>query len=537
MNKRNARSGFLNTSASVLFALLFAISISAYANTITVINTNDSGSGSLRQALAVVNDGDTINFDSALNGQTITLTTAELLINRSITVMGPGANLLTVARAQDAGVFRIFHVTSGHTVTIQGVTISNGSTFQGFAIGGAGIWNDHSGLSVNNCVLTGNALDHQSSGGAISNDAGDSGSASLTINNSTISGNNLGVGGSANFGGGILNYGIHGNASLTINSSTISGNQAFQGGGLFNNGGVTGSIAVVTINNSTISGNSAEQYSGGIVNLGDEGGQATLTVTNCTFAGNSLSCCQDGGAIFNDGNRQPGGATFEVGNTIFKGTVPNERNILNQGGVVISDGYNLTNDAGVLNTNGGIGGFKGPGDQINTEQLLGPLQDNGGPTFTHALLPGSPAIDSGDPNFTPPPFFDQRGPGFARVVNGRIDKGSFEVQAQATPTPTPTTTTTPTATPTATATPGQITLIARGYKVQGQQRVDLSWHGATSNNIDIYRNGVLIVTVPNTSGFYTDNIGVRGKGTYIYRVCGAGTQNCSNQVTVKFGGG
>jgi len=112
-----------------------------------------------------------------------------------------------------------------------------------------------------------------------------------------------------------------------------------------------------------------------------------------------------------------------------------------------------------------------------------------------------------------------------------------------TPTPTATPTATPTPTPTATPpptptpTPGQITLGARGYKVQGQQRVDLSWNGATSNNIDIYRNGVLIATVPNTPGFYTDNIGARGKGTYTYRVCNAGTQNCSNQVTVKFGGG
>jgi len=70
--------------------------------------------------------------------------------------------------------------------------------------------------------------------------------------------------------------------------------------------------------------------------------------------------------------------------------------------------------------------------------MLGLLEHNGGPTFTHALLPGSPAIDAGDPNFTPPPFFDQRGPGHHRVVNGRIDIGSFEVQVPPTPTPTPT---------------------------------------------------------------------------------------------------
>src|SRR5438874_10331155 len=92
----------------------------------------------------------------------------------------------------------------------------------------------------------------------------------------------------------------------------------------------------------------------------------------------------------------------------------------------------------------------------NTDPLLGPLQDNGGPTLTHALLPGSPAINAGDPNFTPPPLYDQRGPGFDRIVSGRIDKGSFEVQGpSATPTvtPTPTATSTPraTATPTVTA--------------------------------------------------------------------------------------
>jgi hypothetical protein len=73
--------------------------------------------------------------------------------------------------------------------------------------------------------------------------------------------------------------------------------------------------------------------------------------------------------------------------------------------------------------------------------------------------------------------------------------------------------------------------------VHGLQRVDLFWNGATSANIDIYRNGVLIATVLNNGGFYTDNINRTGRGTYTYRVCEAGTQNCSNQVTVRFGSG
>jgi len=94
-------------------------------------------------------------------------------------------------------------------------------------------------------------------------------------------------------------------------------------------------------------------------------------------------------------------------------------NIFNSGGTVTSDGYNLSSDDGA-------GYLNGPGDQINTDPLLGPLQDNGGPTLTHALLLGSPAIDAGDPNFSPPPFNDQRG--CPRVINGRIDIGSFERQ-------------------------------------------------------------------------------------------------------------
>jgi hypothetical protein len=218
---------------------------------------------------------------------------------------------------------------------------------------------------------------------------------------------------------------------------------------------------------------------------------------NSTISGNSATIC--GGIC---------GGTVEIGNTVLNANAPG-----NIGGTVTSHGYNISSDNG--------GGFlNGPGDQINTNPLLGPLQDNGGPTFTHALSPGSPAIDAGDPNFTPPPYYDQRGPDFWRVRNGRIDIGSFEVQAGTTPTPTP----------------AQINLSAVGRRVQGRHTVDLTWSGATSANIDIYRDGVLIATVPN-NGSYKDFIGVRGgNARYTYKVCEAGTQNCSNQVTVRFGG-
>ena len=78
-----------------------------------------------------------------------------------------------------------------------------------------------------------------------------------------------------------------------------------------------------------------------------------------------------------------------------------------------------------------------------------------------------------------------------------------------------------------------ITLTATGYKVKGLQKVDLSWSGATSVNVDVWRNGVKITTTPN-DGFHTDNLNSRGSGTYTYRVCAAGTTTCSNDATVTF---
>jgi len=389
-------------------ALFCAIAISAHATTITVINTNDSGPGSLRQALADANNGDTIDFDPALKGQTITLTTAELVIDKSITISGPGANLLAVSRSDNAPDFRIFHVIAGLTVVAQDLTISNGLA-PGFENGG-GILFGGSALSLINCTVSGNSTANE--GGGISTSVGNQ---TLRIESSTLSGNYAG-----DYGGGIANSG-----TLIINNSTLSGNRGeFAAGAILN--GFNGD-ASLTVSNSTLSGNTTQLHGGGLWSDG------TAVISSSTFSGNNG---QTAGAIVNRLG------TLEMKNTVLnRGDVG--PNMDNDSGTVISHGYNLCNDncAGLLN---------GPGDQINTDPILGPLQDNGGPTFTHALLPGSPAIDAGDPNFTPPPFFDQRGPGFDRVVNGRIDKGSFEVQG---PTATPTPTLTPTATPTAAITP------------------------------------------------------------------------------------
>jgi hypothetical protein len=123
------------------------------------------------------------------------------------------------------------------------------------------------------------------------------------------------------------------------------------------------------------------------------------------------------------------------------------------------------------------------------------------------------------------------------IDNGQITNVNVCLESAPTPTPTPTPTVTPTPTPTATPTPtptpGAITLSARGYKVNGIDTVDLTWSGATSANVDVKRNGAVITTVSNT-GAYTNSTGVRGSATFTYQVCEAGTQTCSNTVTVTF---
>jgi hypothetical protein len=154
-----------------------------------------------------------------------------------------------------------------------------------------------------------------------------------------------------------------------------------------------------------------------------------LEILDSTISSNSAA---QGGGIYNAGansaefNR---GAKLGIWNTILMAGAA-EENIYNDLGQVVSVGYNLSSDD--------AGGFlTETGDQINTDPMLGPLQNNGGPTFTHELLIGSPALNAGDPSFSPPPDFDQRGAGFPRVFNARIDIGAFELQEVA-PTPTPT---------------------------------------------------------------------------------------------------
>ena len=376
--QRGLNNAMRRSTTFAIGLLLYAVALPVPAATITVINTNDSGPGSLRQALTNANNGDTINF--AVNG-TITLTSGGLGVNKNVTISGPGADQLSiVGPSQFQSVFFV------SAATISGLTIRNGAD---------GIDNFGGTLTVRNCVISDNAFS------GISITTQEFGVVTATILSTTVSGNSQGGVSS------VPNI-FSGGATVTITDCTISGNSSAPGGG-----GIFGTHTFLTVANSTISGNSTAGSGGGISVSGG------LVIENSTISGNSGT---SGGGIYNT-------SSLIVRNTILNAGASGE-NIFNDGGTVTSLGYNLSSDDG--------GGYlTGPGDQINTDPLLGPLQNNGGPTFTHALLPGSPAINAGDPNFTPPPSYDQRGRFFRRVFTRRIDVGSFEAQPTLPPFPRP----------------------------------------------------------------------------------------------------
>jgi predicted outer membrane repeat protein len=280
-------------------------------STLTVLNTNDSRTGSLRADIALAQNGDTIQFASSLDGQTITLK-GELLINKNLTLAGFSDRGLTISGNNAS---RVFEAAAGTQVTLSGLTISNGMAVAG---DGGGVLVDAGAvLTVNNSTLSGNSASFNrkgvgGQGGAIYNDgtttvsgstlSGNSGNggsgaiynhATLTVNNnSAVSGNfyygivNYGtatVSGSAvsdNSGSGIANGG-----TFTVSDSTLSRNSATDGGGIYNNG-------TATLSGCTLSDNSATEYGGAIYS---GGGHDTLTVSGCTRSGNSAA---DGGGIF-----------------------------------------------------------------------------------------------------------------------------------------------------------------------------------------------------------------------------------------------
>jgi hypothetical protein len=296
---------------------------------------------------------------------------------------------LDAANAAGSGIIVFDPALAGQTITLGGteLAIDSNVTITGpganlLTISGGGVsrvFNIGSVSQTVNVTLSGMTLTNgttATSGGGIYN--GSTGTLALT--NCTLAGNSATQPGSS--GGGIDNAST---GAITLANCTFSGNSADFGGGIFNSD--TGTL---TLTNCTLSGNSATNFGGGIVNLST----AAATLTNCTVAGNSATNSGDG--IFNTG-----GGTVTLQNTI---------DVDSSNGAITDAGYNI------------IGGTA-------AEAGLGGLRDNGGPTQTMALLPGSPAIDAGsnalavDANNVALTG-DERG--LARVVNGTVDIGAYE---------------------------------------------------------------------------------------------------------------
>ena len=284
---------------------------------------------------------------------------------------------------------------------LKGMTIRNGRLT---GTSGAGIFSDQLNLTVNGCNIIDNTADFFG-GGILS--LGSGGTITLTVTNCSTTGNSTG-----SSGGGIMNYGegAGSNANLIVSNSTISGNSAAFGAGVYNDG-ATG-MATMSVNNSTFSENTAGSSAGGIANDGFNGGVGNLTVSNSTFYKNTAF---SGGGIFTYSS-SGGTTTVDIGNTILlTGATGSDIDITcfqaPCNNTVTSHGYNLTNQGG------GGGVLNAIGDQINTDPMLGPLKDNGGPTPTHAPLINSPAIDQGKRDAIPAltTNFDQRG--LARPVS------------------------------------------------------------------------------------------------------------------------
>ena len=252
----------------------------------TVTTTADSGNGSLRAAIAGAVPGETINF--TVSG-TITLTTGELLVNKTLTVSGPGAANLTIERSAASGTadFRLFNIDSG-IVTLSGLTIRNGHADQG-----AGI-NNQTTLTLRDCVVLGNTA--AASGGGIRN------LSTLVCSNCTVANNYVLANTNDALGGGIQNEG-----TLTLTRSVVANNLAVAalaatafGGGIHNSGTLSITNSVLQ-NNSASAGDGVTAVGGGIFNTGTLDINTTTVDYNSVTNGHLAGLTRDGGGgIAND---------------------------------------------------------------------------------------------------------------------------------------------------------------------------------------------------------------------------------------------
>lgn len=395
---------YFRYSFFILFLLFPGLSQAA---TLTVTNTNDSGAGSLRQTIADASSGDTINFDAAVTG-TILLSSGELSIDKSLSIVGPGADILALSANYLSRVLGV-GAAADDDIVISGLTLKEGAFVNHF--GGSCVRISLGNVSLSDLVIenceggafqaTGlGAIYHDSTGDVTlsntiirNNSAGggaalySSGAGDITMTDVTITENET-----TGYGGGIYKTSL-GTLELnrvTLNANTVSGNGG-SGGGLF----VDGTNAILA--NVTITGNST---TGSVSNGGGlavaNGGTATLN--NVSISDNSATA--DGGGIYIEN-----GSSLTISNSIISGSTSGG----DCAGTVTDAGSNLVED----NSCGFTGG---------SDPLFAALADNGGLTETLALAYNSPAIDAGD-NATCETE-DQRG--VSRPQGSACDIGAFE---------------------------------------------------------------------------------------------------------------
>ena len=427
-----------------------------YPNNLYVTNNNDSGVGSLRQAI-LDNDGlgggNSIYFSSNVTG-TITLTSGSLVMNMSGQIIGPGAKVLAVSGNHNG---RVFDIRNGPTV-ISGLTIRDGLVngmdggtygYPGFDERGGGILSQYS-LLLSNCVVCSNSVIGGLGGSANFGSGGNGGKASggglyssgisLTLAYCLFDGNTCtgGKGGSAanNFGG-FGGNAVGGAVSTLYHPANVigcefrnglakggdggTGSPAGPGGQGYGGGIYADAESRLAVSDSTIAGNTAAGGGGSGLGSASGGGAYstnTCAFTNCTIANNTATgSFSSGGGIWSQfslmvfnctvtGNHAEYGGGIggspTLGNTIVAGnTAATAANGPDGSGTFFPESYCI-----IQNTNGSSISGNMTFALIGIDPLLGPLANNGGATRTCALRAGSPAIDKGK---NCGPATDQRG--------------------------------------------------------------------------------------------------------------------------------
>ncbi len=398
--------------------------------TITVNNCNDSGSGSLRAAIASANTGDTIDLSN--RNCTISLTSGEIAFSqKDLIITGPGADKLTIDGGYSSGHYnRIFNHGGNGTLNISGVTLTDAkykTLNNDFAHGGcilsdgqvvldSATLTDCSTRAANGYIASGSAID------AVNG---------VVLLDSVITGNFANAGSATGAAWGAAVY-CHGD--LTVKYSTVSENSAFGGSGDNTGGGIRTGYGDVYILASTIANNTADVYGG--IHITNNTGSHTARIFNSTISSNSVSFGTGGlgsaipTTIANStiAFNSSAGTNNGAGVRILSASADIQSSIIaentSQSGLSDLDVASATSVTGANNLITQTVGTA-PGGTLTACPLLGRLSDNGGLTQTHRLLANSPAIDAGNNN-TGDFANDQRGSGHQRTYGSATDIGAFE---------------------------------------------------------------------------------------------------------------